>query len=153
MATLDTIQTFMAYAADFEKTYADDDWERIKRHFADDAVYQVKAKSFGCELIGPDAIAAGLKKSLDGFDRKFDSREIEIVTPPTVNEAGDELSSAWLVHYKKAGYEPFTLRGRSVARCADGKITRLTDIYEPSVEQEFVIWHQSNPLDVNPAYT
>ncbi len=148
---MNTMQTFMAYAADFEKTYADDDWERIKKHFAADAVYEVRAKSFGCVLTGPDAIAAGLKKSLDGFDRRFDGRKIEIVDGPTVD--GESLSTTWLVHYTKDGYDPFSLRGHSTAACADGKITRLVDTYEPSMEAEFVTWRKANALDVSPSYT
>lgn len=141
----------MAYAADFELSYTDDDWTRVRNHFAEDVVYEVKAESFGCKLVGREAIVAGLKKSLDGFDRRFDTREIELVGEPKID--GEVLSAAWKVHYAKAGYDPFTLRGSSTARCVDGKVLHLMDVYELSAENEFAEWRRSNDLDVNPAYT
>ena len=49
-----TAETFFAYAADFEKSYLDDDWSRLARHFREDAVYRVESDLFGCELKGPD---------------------------------------------------------------------------------------------------
>ena len=36
------LECFAAYAADFEKTFKDDDWSRLERYFAPDATYQVK---------------------------------------------------------------------------------------------------------------
>lgn len=77
-----TLESFLSYAAEFEKSYADDDWSRLERFFADDAVYRVESNRFGCELTGPDAILAGMKKSLDGFDRRFDTREIAVQGAP-----------------------------------------------------------------------
>ena len=75
---------FMAYAADFEQTYADDDWGRLRGHFCDDAVYEVKSPSFPCRLVGTEAIFAGMKRSVDGFDRKFDSRSISVKGAPVI---------------------------------------------------------------------
>ncbi len=63
---MDVLQQFGLYAAEFELTYKDDDWSRLYPYFTDDAVYEVKAKSFGCKLTGPKAIFAGMKKSRDG---------------------------------------------------------------------------------------
>ncbi len=148
---MDTLTTFMAYAADFELTYIDDDWERVRNHFAEGIVYEVMAESFGCKLIGREAIAAGLKKSLDGFDRRFDSREVELVGEPQID--GEVLRAAWNVHYTKAGCDPFTLRGSSTVRCVDGKVMHLTDAYERSAEDEFAGWRRANDLDVDPSYT
>ena len=85
----------MAYCADFEKTYVDEDWSRLCDHFTDDGVYDVKAEGFGCHLEGPDAIFTGMKKSLDGFDRKFAERIIQLHGEPAVN--GDEISVSWQV--------------------------------------------------------
>ena len=36
---MDILQQFLAYAGDFEKTLADDDWSRLHKYFCDDAVY------------------------------------------------------------------------------------------------------------------
>ena len=75
----------------------DDDWSRFRPYFADDAVYEVKSNSFGCKLTGPDAIFTGIKKSLDGFDRQFESRGIDITKGPEID--GDELRADWAVTY------------------------------------------------------
>ena len=55
------VERFMAYAADFEKTLADDSWSRLPQYFSEDAVYRVEADLFGCELTGHDAIFTGMK--------------------------------------------------------------------------------------------
>jgi hypothetical protein len=60
------VQRFMAYAADFEKTLADDDWSRLARYFSPDAVYRVESSLFGCELTGHDAIFSGSAASSRG---------------------------------------------------------------------------------------
>jgi hypothetical protein len=146
---MDILRSFMVYARDFEKTLADDDWSRLGQYFAPDAVYEVKAP-FGCRLVGPAAIFAGIKKSLDGFDRKFARRDVEVTSGPDVS--GDEMQMGWKVVYHKDGIPPFTLRGRSSARYADGKIAHLVDSYEPSVETEFAAWQRETGLELDPTY-
>jgi hypothetical protein len=141
----------MAYAGDFEKSFGDDDWNRVKPHFADDAVYDVKGAAFACKLTGPDAICAGFKKSLDGFDRKFDRREIEVVGQPEID--GDEITLSWKVFYHKEGLATYTLPGRSTVRYRDGKIAYLADSYDPSVTETFVAWQRDNGLALDPSYT
>ena len=49
------VERFLAYATDFEKTLADDDWSRLRQYFSEDAVYRVESDLFGCELSGPTA--------------------------------------------------------------------------------------------------
>jgi hypothetical protein len=148
---MDIIQRFIAYAGDFEKTLHDDDWARVKPYFADDAVYEVKAASFGCKLTGPEAICTGIKKSLDGFDRKFDRRDIEVIGQPEVD--GDEMRISWSIVYHKDGLAPYTLAGRSMARYRDGKIAYLADSYDSDVDAKFAAWQRDNGLVLNPSYT
>ncbi len=142
---------FMAYAADFERTYADDDWDRLRTHFCDDAVYEVVSASFPCRLVGPDAIFAGIKKSLDGFDRVFDAREIAVTGAPELD--GDELRITWTVTYRKGDLDPFVLHGRTVARGRDGKIGALSDLYDDSVERDLAAWVAATGVEVNASYT
>jgi hypothetical protein len=150
---MDILQRFMAYAGDFEQTLADDDWKRLEPYFAADAVYEVKAPSpaFGCRLVGREAIFRGIKKSLDGFDRKFSGRDIEITSGPAIE--GDELELGWTVTYRKEGLTPFALRGRSAARYRDGRIVHLRDTYGEAVEAELAAWQQANGVDLDPSYT
>lgn len=148
---MDNLQRFLAYAGDFEKTYADDDWSRLHQHFTEDALYDVQSETIGCKLKGPDAIFKGIKKSLDGFDRTFTERKIDLVGAPEVD--GDEVRLAWTVTYQKEGVTDFVLRGRSVARYRDGKIAYLSDRYDPSLDQEFADWQQKNGVQLDVSYT
>ena len=135
---------------EFEKTLADDDWTRLRPFFADDAVYEVKGPMIGCRLQGPDAIFAGMKKSLDGFDRKFEGRDPELTSAPEVQ--GDEFRIAWKVTYKKEGLPPFILVGQSIARYRDGVIAYLSDVYDTSVEGEFAAWQSKSGVKLDPSY-
>src|SRR5262249_19558810 len=139
-----------AYAADFEQTLVDDDWSRLRQYFADDAVYEVKAESFGCRLTGPDAIFKGIKKSLDGFDRKFDGREVNVTSGPAMD--GDTMRMSWEVTYRKAGKTPYLLRGATAVRYRDGKIAWLGDTYGPEVDAEARAWTQQNGVTLDPSY-
>jgi hypothetical protein len=150
VTVMDIMQQFMAYAGDFERTLADDDWTRLRRYFADGAVYEVKAKSFGCHLTGPAAIFAGMKKSLDGFDRKFGKRDIEVTSGPEIS--GEEIRMGWKVIYTKEGLPPFVLRGRSAVRYAGDKIIYLADSYDPSVAGELAAWQRESGVELDPSY-
>jgi len=147
---MDNLSCFMKYAADFEKTFADDDWARLRQYFADDAVYAVKSDGFPCTLTGPDAIFKGIKKSLDGFDRKFDGRELAVTKGPEVD--GDAVRLAWAVTYRKAGKSPYVLRGRTEACYRDGKIAHMADSYDASVGPEAAAWMQQNGMILDPSY-
>src|SRR5689334_4041985 len=147
---MEILPAFLAYARDFEKTLADDDWSRLRPHFGAAAVYEVQAPSFGCRLVGPDAIFAGMKKSLDGFDRKFDGRDIAVTEGPDVD--GDELRMAWEVTYRKEGWPPFVLRGRSAVRYAGGTIASLVDSYDAGVAPEFERWQRETGVRLDPSY-
>jgi hypothetical protein len=148
---MDILQQFMAYAGEFERTLADDDWTRLGQYFADDAVYEVKGPIIGCRLEGPRAIFRGMKKSLDGFDRKFTRRSPEVTSGPDIE--GDQLRMSWKVTYYKDGLTPFVLHGRSMVRYRDGKIACLTDEYDPSIEAEFDAWQRENGVELDPSYT
>ncbi|HYD50735.1 MAG TPA: nuclear transport factor 2 family protein [Terriglobales bacterium] len=147
---MENLPQFLAYANAFEKTLKDDDWTRLEPFFASDAIYQVHG-SFGCRLVGTQAIFRGMKKSLDGFDRKFDSRNIEVTDGPSIE--GDTVRLGWAVTYHKQGLQPYVLRGRSEVRYRDGKIVSLIDSYEDeAVAQSFVEWQAANGIELDPRY-
>lgn len=149
---MEILQQFLAYAGDFEKTLADDDWARLRRYFADDAVYEVQSSAFGCRLVGPSAIFAGMKKSLDGFDRRFRKRDVEITAPPVLD--GDELRMGWKVVYHMDGQPSFTLPGRSTVRYAGGQIVYLSDAYDDAaVSADFAAWQRQTGITLDPSYT
>ena len=93
----------MAYALAFEDTYLDDDWTRIEQYFTDDATYEVRGGPLACALTGRDAIFRGIKKSLDGLDRRCDSRRVEITDAPETSTDADStrVSIGWKASYER----------------------------------------------------
>ena len=148
---MEPLALFLAYAQDFEKTVVDDDWQRLEGYFDEDATYHVDSELFGCQLAGRSAVFAGLKKSLDGFDRRFDKRRIEVVDGPEVD--GDTVRIGWQVTYEKEGLEPFLLRGRSTVTCRDGRIVAMVDGYDAQASADAAAWQRGNPLEIDPSYT
>jgi len=130
---MDDIQRFLAYAQDFERTYEDDDWERLKQYFADDAVYEVKNSPVACRLEGRDAILRGIRKSINGFDRHFDVRRIEVRTAPELLDDG--LAVGWAGTYELEGVPSVTITARTEARYDGDLIAYMADVYDaPSTE-------------------
>ena len=130
---MNPLERFAAYAADFEKTYDDDDWSRLEGYFADGAVYEVKGEvPFACEVEGRDEIFRAIKKCLDGFDRRFPKRGIEIEGPPEVE--GRRVTVVGTAHYDEPGVEPVSIRLAETAEFdEEGRIVRLCDEYDGDV--------------------
>lgn len=147
---MDNLTHFLAYAGDFETTYKDDDWNRLRTYFTDDAVYEVKGLGIDCRLAGPATIFKGIKRSLDHFDRTFATRKIAITSGPDV--VGGVIHIGWTVTYGRDGLEPFALRGRTEVRYRDGKIAYLGDSYDASMEKDAADWSARNGFSVDPGY-
>lgn len=135
---MSTLEHFVAYATAFEQTFDDDDWSRVEPFFAPDAVYEVRSAAFGCRIEGRAAILAGLKKSLDGFDRRFAKRTIDVVDGPHVQ--GEALAVGWTATYGLAGAPSLVLRGRSTVRFGGGRIASLVDEYPRDMDEEIAGW-------------
>jgi hypothetical protein len=141
----------MAYAADFEESFIDDEWTRLDKYFAADAVYEVKGiANFTCRIEGPTAIFAGMKKSLDGFDRKLDSRTIAVTSD--IDTTADSVALDWKVTYTKAGAPPLELIGHTFARVRDDKIVELVDSYTPEMDKAAIEWVLAYGPDLTGAY-
>jgi len=148
---MNPLELFGAYAAAFEQTFVDDDWSRLDRYFSEDAVYKVSgSEAMACRIQGRAAILAGLKKSLDGFDRQLDGRRIELTSEPEVTE--DSVTLTWNVTYSKDGAPEYILTGRSRARYADGVIVELVDSYAPEVDEIARDWATQWAPGLNAAY-
>ena len=141
---------FFEYAQDFEQTCLDDDWTRLARHFEPGAVYEVRNIPFACRIEGREAIFSGIKRSLDGFDRRFAERRPEITDPPV--ESGDTVSVGWQVTYVKPGAPPFLLRGRSTARYRGERIAHLVDEYPDEMGAEAARWVGAHAPEFDAAY-
>ena len=126
-----TLQVFMDYAAAFEETYTDDDWSRLTPFFTEDATYEVRGGPLACKIAGRKEIFAGLKKSLDGLDRRCADRKLELTDGPNIvnTDDGSEVSLGWNVIYQYKEAPKVTLPGRSVFNIADGVIVAMRDEY------------------------
>ena len=123
------IEVFMEYAAAFEQTYIDDDWKRLEEYFSKDAVYEVRGGAIACKITGSSAIFAGMKKSLDGMDRRCTDRKIDVTSGPDVSSTGaaEEISLEWVVTYVYGEAPEGELVGRTVGTVADGVIVEMRD--------------------------
>lgn len=98
----------------------------------------------------PSPAGAGIRKSLDGFDRRFASRRPELLGKPELLEDGCRIE--WNAHYRQEGFEPLMLRGASTVRYRDGKIVYLADHYAAAAEADFLAWQSRNPSPVDLSY-
>lgn len=135
-------KVFMDYAAAFEQTYVDDDWSRLTQYFPENASYEVRGGPMACQISGRDAIFAGLKKSIDGLDRRCGERKLQITDGPNVvnTEDGHELSIGWNVFYQYGEAPLLTLPGRSVFIIANGVIVAMRDEYDDEEMVSIIAW-------------
>lgn len=74
------IDRFVAYATAFEEAYAGDDWSKLTPYFTEDAVYHfLAAPPLGGKFEGRTAVFAQFKNSVNGFDRRFDTRKVDVL--------------------------------------------------------------------------
>jgi hypothetical protein len=147
---MDPLQRFGAYALDFEKTFEDDDWSRLEGYFVEDATYTITGTPFDCEVRGRDAIFRAIKKSIDGFDRRFDQREIVPDGPPVVD--GNRVTFSGKGHYQKGGVDSLTIELSETAELdEEGLIVSLIDVY-PDGQDEMFRWIERHSADFDPSY-
>lgn len=147
---MNLLERFFAYAQDFELTYLDDDWTRLEKYFAPDAVYRVEgAGNFDCVLEGRDAVFQGIRCFLDGFDRQC-SREIRLVGTPTVE--GNTVRFQGDALYRRGESPVFVLSIEEAAEFRDGLIVSLSDRYAPSVNAEMQEWMVRWGQGLSPSY-
>jgi hypothetical protein len=144
------MRRFFEYAQDFEKTFDDDDWSRLECYFAPDAVYEVRNAPFACRIEGRSAILRGLKKSLDGFDRRLPKRSFEVTEAP--KEEGQIVTVGWAATYAKPGAPPLKGRGRTTARYEGDLIVELVDEYPEGGGPEFERWIRDHAPGLDASY-
>jgi hypothetical protein len=147
-------ESFLAYFNAFEATYVDDDWSRLEPLFAPDAVYRVSGSGiYDCELRGRDAVFAGLRKFLDGFDRRC-TRRLGSLEPPSFS--GDTATIVGVAVYTRDGSPPFEIALREDIEFRDGLITRITDTYdcgwESGLPEEAQEWMRTYGSDLTLGY-
>jgi hypothetical protein len=120
------IEQYVAYATAFEEAYATDNWSKIEPFFTEDAVYAFVAPApFGGEYKGRAAVLAQFKNSVNGLDRRFDSRTVEVLEGPTEKNGG--VWVRWAAIYTLAGAPDCRMEGEERATFVGDRIARLED--------------------------
>jgi hypothetical protein len=144
------IERFMSYAADFEKTYVDDDWSRLEVHFSEGAVYEVRNTPLACRVEGRQRIFDAIRKSLAGFDRRCDDRQIAVTHGPVAY--GTQVELDWTVTYAKAGAPDLVLVGGTVARIEGDRIVHMVDRYPDGASDSTAAWIKEHAPEIDPSY-
>jgi hypothetical protein len=120
------IERYLAYAAAFEETYASDNWSKLEPFFTEDAVYEFIAPvPFGGTYEGRVAVLTQFKNSVNGLDRRFDSRKVEVLEGPI--EKDGAVWIRWAAIYTLAGMPDCRMEGEERAVFAGDRIRRLED--------------------------
>jgi hypothetical protein len=123
---MDAVSRFREYAAAFEDVVKSDDFGRLEPFFAEDAVYEIRGgPPFAGRHVGRAAILAYLKASLDGFDRRFPTRRLEMLEGPELREGG--VWFRWRASYSGPELPELVLDGIEIATFEGDRIRRLED--------------------------
>jgi hypothetical protein len=142
------LDRFMAYAAAFEQTYTDDDWTRLASFFTEDVTYQVSGLPAACTIHGRDAMFAGMKKSIDGFDRRMRKRRIVPTAPPVAS--GDTVTFQGFVTYERDGAPPIDLHATLVATFDGDLICQMHDTF--TLDGAAMQWLFQHARDLDGSY-
>ncbi len=104
------VDIFESFAAAFEAAVTDDDWSRLEPYLAQDATYlNVGGPDPKCG--GRKAIIEFLQADVANTDRRFDTRTLMALTPPTAK--GNRLSRRWRCTYTLAGALDLVVEGEA----------------------------------------
>jgi hypothetical protein len=101
------VDRFQAYADDFERTFADDDWSRLEQYFTEDAAYSTTAN--GLRVDGRPTVLAVLQASVSSFDRRCSTRTLRTTKGPY--ERSNEVHREWVATYTLDGAPDIQISG------------------------------------------
>ena len=127
---MDPMARFQEYAAAFEDFVKSDDPSVIEPYFTEDAVYDITGgEPFAGRHEGRDAVFAHVKASLDGFDRRFTSRQLDLLDGPALRDGN--IWMRWRVSYKSAGLPELLIDGEETVHFDGDRISLLEDVFPP----------------------
>jgi hypothetical protein len=130
---------FQAYAADFELSYADDDWSRLAKHFTTDASYDM---GDGSETAtGRDAVLQKFQNSVNGLDRAIGERDVQV---RSVSSDGDTVVAEWTARYTSTSLPALEVNGTEFARFDGDAIAELRDEISKESLAVFGAWMQAH---------
>ena len=131
------IARFAEYAAAFEKAFESDDWSVLQPYFTEDAVYDSPLPSpFGGRPEGRQAVLDYFERTLDGLDRRFATRELQLLEGPV--EEGDTVWVRGSATYRADGVPDFALELKETVHFEGDRIRLLEDEYTPEMTRRLV---------------
>ena len=147
---MDPIARFQEYAAAFEQVYKSDDWSVLEPYFTEDAVYEILGgQPFAGKHEGRDAVLAHMKRSVDSFDRRFETRELQVLEGPV--QDGSSVWLRWRVSYRSPGLAQLVIDGEETAIFEGDQIRRLEDRFPPEASPISEAWFNANGSKLRPS--
>lgn len=137
------IQQFESFAADFEVAVQDDNWSRLGKYFSRDATY-LNVGGPDPTIKGRDAILDYFKRDVSENDRRFDSRTLAALTPPTVE--GNRLSRRWRCTFTVAGAPDLALEGEARYLFEGTLIKAIEEEATAESVQSYEKWMRENEI-------
>ncbi|MBT3045176.1 MAG: hypothetical protein KME67_20150 [Candidatus Thiodiazotropha sp. (ex Codakia orbicularis)] len=134
---MNLIDRFNSFAADFEACIVEDRWDRLEKHFAENATYWNVGGS-DPKIKGRHSIIKFLKNDVSSNDRKFDSRRLQAITEPTV--VGDKLSQNWRCIYKLSGAPDLVVEGEARYIFEGELIQSMEEEITPAAMERYLAW-------------
>jgi hypothetical protein len=115
------LRRFSAYADAFEVAYATDDWSVLEPFFTPDASSELN----GSRVDGRPGVLGSFRDGVAMFDRRFDSRTLEIIEGPEIADGIVRIKT--VNRYERAGLEPLELVGEEWFHFEGDRIARHVD--------------------------
>jgi hypothetical protein len=128
-------ERFLAYAADFEVSYEDNDWSRLAQYFTEAASYDAGDGSPVAR--GRDAVLQKFQDAVDGLDRRMGSRE---VIPGQLSTEGDTVVLLWTARYSTEGLPVLEFEGTEYARFEGDQMAELRDVIGEQGHADLADW-------------
>lgn len=143
------IQKFIEQRGVFEKVYDDDDWTQLEPYFSDGVTYEVMNMPFHCAIEGRHAFIAGLKQSIERFDRLC---QRTLGLGAMVYEEGNNVLAHSGIRFQRGDSPPIEVGLWEIATYRCGLIERLIDVYDPGQGIKFERWMAEWGEGLDPSY-
>ena len=136
---MDLRRRFEQYADDFDRTVLDDDWSRIREHFAHDAVREEhNPPLISLCHTGIDQIIEEWRKMVENLDRRFDRRIL--VRTGQILQDENIVVLPWVGTYIIGDTPALLGEGRETARYEGGKIKHLETTWTEDTIERMISW-------------
>ena len=147
---MNILERFMEYALAFEETLKDDNWQRLETYFAPNAVYKTNsAPLFPPVCDGREAVLAGLKDALDLFDRRFDTRTVDVTGEPEIGT--DSIAFNWTGVYAREGIDDLKIAGREEIKYNGNEIIHMEDFWADGMISKIDDFLKTHDASLKPA--